>query len=287
MTTLRSKVVRGLDFGPDGPTLPTISATSALPKKHRMHAATRQRKALLATPLILLAIVGISSVAKRYNTPRGAQYPRSRSLGQVEEAPSSMLSTGPETPTKADAPPNTTDLISFVTHQGPVFQLPIDTALNMSHTEQLKFTQQVLEGCSNTSAGLLKAFFTGGLVGRQQFESLIHQLKSTELEISSKDYSNEVSSSPQAATTSSVRLLVGVTSACCTAKSFERRAAIRATWASLARERYPDVVAITFFISQPPNEADLRSWSPSLKVRLHALYDIPKCFLFFYGGLTD
>lgn len=50
-----------------------------------------------------------------------------------------------------------------------------------------------------------------------------------------------------------VRLLVAVTSACCTRVSLRRRATIRATWGALTRARYPsaDTVDIKFFLAQP------------------------------------
>ncbi len=58
--------------------------------------------------------------------------------------------------------------------------------------------------------------------------------------------------SPDAASGSKaeVRFLIGVTSACCTAKSAGLRAGVRTTWLAFMRQRYPDV-DVRFIIAQP------------------------------------
>lgn len=74
-------------------------------------------------------------------------------------------------------------------------------------------------------------------------------------------------------TPSNLRLLVAVTSACCTKVSLQRRATIRRTWAQLAKERYPDDVKIKFFLSQPPNSATLEEWLPAIQAEVQAYND--------------
>jgi hypothetical protein len=71
-----------------------------------------------------------------------------------------------------------------------------------------------------------------------------------------------------------IRLLVAVVSACCDGISMQRRAAIRATWAALARERYlPSTVDVQFFLSQAPNSDALRRALPSIAAEVRDYND--------------
>ena len=74
-----------------------------------------------------------------------------------------------------------------------------------------------------------------------------------------------------------IRLLVAVTSACCTQVSLQRRAAIRRTWAALIKERYRDTpassISIQFFLAQPKNETVLTEWLPHLEEEILAHND--------------
>jgi Galactosyltransferase len=71
-----------------------------------------------------------------------------------------------------------------------------------------------------------------------------------------------------------IRLLVAVTSACCTQVSLQRRAAIRRTWGALVKERYPSgSISILFFLSQPENESTLTEWLPALEEEVIAHND--------------
>lgn len=66
-----------------------------------------------------------------------------------------------------------------------------------------------------------------------------------------------------------VRLMIGVTSACCTNVSLARREAVRRTWAALARQRYPRTLDVRFFLAQPADAETARAWMPALEVRLY------------------
>jgi hypothetical protein len=79
-------------------------------------------------------------------------------------------------------------------------------------------------------------------------------------------------SSPDAASGSKaeVRFLIGVTSACCTAKSAGLRAGVRATWLAFMRQRYPDV-DVRFIIAQPD--------SPNRRARARARAALPRAGL--------
>ncbi len=74
-----------------------------------------------------------------------------------------------------------------------------------------------------------------------------------------------------------IRLLVAITSACCTQVSLQRRAAIRRTWAALIKERYRNSdsgsISILFFLAQPENETTLSEWFPALKEEIIAHND--------------
>lgn len=68
-----------------------------------------------------------------------------------------------------------------------------------------------------------------------------------------------------------IRLLVAVTSACCSDISLARREEIRNTWAKLTKERYPSGVDIVFFLTQPESAKTYTKWLPVLEeeVRRH------------------
>lgn len=70
-----------------------------------------------------------------------------------------------------------------------------------------------------------------------------------------------------------IRLLVAVTSACCSEVSFRRREAIRRTWGALTQERYVDGVDILFFLSQPADRGTLNTWTPILKEEIRRYND--------------
>jgi len=74
-----------------------------------------------------------------------------------------------------------------------------------------------------------------------------------------------------------IRLLVAVTTACCTQVSSRRRAAIRRTWAALIKERYRDSsagsISIQFFLAQPKNESVFTEWLPALEEEIVAHND--------------
>jgi hypothetical protein len=70
-----------------------------------------------------------------------------------------------------------------------------------------------------------------------------------------------------------IRLLVAVTSACCSEVSFRRREAIRRTWGALTRERYGTSVDILFFLSQPQDPGTLKTWKPSLEEEIRRYND--------------
>ena len=65
-----------------------------------------------------------------------------------------------------------------------------------------------------------------------------------------------------------IKLLIGVTSACCSQVSLQRRAAVRQTWAALTLDRYPRGVQITFFLAQPKDKATLLEWMPALEAEI-------------------
>jgi hypothetical protein len=72
-----------------------------------------------------------------------------------------------------------------------------------------------------------------------------------------------------------VRILVGVTSACCTQKAYDRRAAIRATWGQIAHSpTYNSTVDVKFFLAQPPDTDTMNLWAPVLEAEVAAHNDI-------------
>lgn len=70
-----------------------------------------------------------------------------------------------------------------------------------------------------------------------------------------------------------IKLLVGVTSACCSQVSLQRRAAVRRTWAALTKERYPRGVQIMFFLAQPKDKSTLLEWLPALEAEVREYND--------------
>lgn len=66
---------------------------------------------------------------------------------------------------------------------------------------------------------------------------------------------------------SSIRLLVAVTSACCSSIAAQRREAVRRTWGRLARDQFPREVRVAFFLTQPPDPQALDKWLPVIEVR--------------------
>ena len=63
-----------------------------------------------------------------------------------------------------------------------------------------------------------------------------------------------------------VRLLIGVTSACCTDKAHRRRQAVRQTWGRVAARLYPGVIDVRFVLAQPESKDLLERWLPVLEV---------------------
>lgn len=70
-----------------------------------------------------------------------------------------------------------------------------------------------------------------------------------------------------------IRLLVGVTSACCSQKALERRAAVRSTWVKTASEYYNTTIDVKFFLAQPPDAETAEKWAPILEQEVLAYND--------------
>ena len=70
-----------------------------------------------------------------------------------------------------------------------------------------------------------------------------------------------------------VRLLVAITSACCTDVSMKRRAAIRRTWGALSKSRYPQNIEILFFLAQPADKTTMEHWLPLLRDEIKKFND--------------
>jgi hypothetical protein len=116
----------------------------------------------------------------------------------------------------------------------------------------------------------------GGIPGRHlgQIEQQQQQQQHSTLHAA---FSNGVDMQEEWPQPEGIRLLVAVTSACCTQVSLQRRAAIRRTWAALIKQRYRSTdsgrISITFFLAQPENETTQTEWLHALEEEVVAHND--------------